>query len=34
TNVVAVLVMAVTFFPILAAYWLTREGEHVAGGSR
>lgn len=34
TNVVAVLVMAVTFFPILAAYWLTRDGEHVAGGSR
>ncbi|PKR88900.1 spermidine/putrescine ABC transporter permease [Pleomorphomonas diazotrophica] len=34
TNVVAVLVMVVTFFPILAAYWLTREGEHVAGGSR
>lgn len=34
TNVVAVLVMAVTLFPILAAYWLTREGEHVAGGSR
>ncbi|MBS1165904.1 MAG: putative transrane component of transporter [Proteobacteria bacterium] len=34
TNVVAVLVMAVTFFPILAAYWLTREGEHVAGGAR
>lgn len=34
TNVVAVLVMAVTFFPVLAAYWLTREGEHVAGNSR
>lgn len=34
TNVVAVLVMAVTFLPILAAYWLTRDGEHVAGGGR
>lgn len=34
TNVVAVIVMAVTFFPILAAYWLTRDGEHAAGGGR
>jgi putative spermidine/putrescine transport system permease protein len=34
TNVVAVIVMAVTFFPILAAYWFTRDGEHTAGGGR
>ncbi len=34
TNVVAVMVMAVTFLPILAAYWLTREGEHTGGGGR
>jgi putative spermidine/putrescine transport system permease protein len=32
TNVVAIFVVAVTFFPILAAYYLTREGEHTAGG--
>jgi putative spermidine/putrescine transport system permease protein len=31
TNVVAVFVIAVTFLPILAAYYLTREGESVAG---
>ncbi|MGH6923688.1 MAG: ABC transporter permease [Propylenella sp.] len=31
TNVVAVFVIAVTFLPILAAFYLTREGEHVAG---
>src|SRR5215216_1819798 len=31
TNVVAVFVIAVTFLPILAAYYLTRDGEHVAG---
>lgn len=31
TNVVAVAVIAVTALPILAAYYLTREGEHVAG---
>jgi putative spermidine/putrescine transport system permease protein len=31
TNVVAVFVIAVTFLPILAAYYLTREGEGVAG---
>jgi len=30
TNVVAVLVIAVTFLPILAAYYLTREGEQTA----
>lgn len=34
TNVVAIIVIAVTFFPILAAYYLTREGEHVAGGGK
>ncbi|MCL5777829.1 ABC transporter permease [Limibaculum sp. FT325] len=31
TNVVAVAVVLVTFLPILAAYYLTRDGEHVAG---
>jgi putative spermidine/putrescine transport system permease protein len=31
TNVVAVFVIAVTFLPILAAYYLTREGVGVAG---
>ena len=31
TNVVAVFVIAVTFLPILAAYYLAREGENVAG---
>ena len=31
TNVVAVFVIAVTFLPILAAYYLTREGDGVAG---
>jgi putative spermidine/putrescine transport system permease protein len=31
TNVVAVFVIAVTFLPILAAYYLTRGGEGVAG---
>jgi putative spermidine/putrescine transport system permease protein len=31
TNVVAVFVIAVTFLPILAAYYLTRETESVAG---
>ena len=34
TNVVAIFVIAVTFLPILAAYYLTREGEHVAGGGK
>jgi putative spermidine/putrescine transport system permease protein len=34
TNVVAVLVIAVTLFPILAAYYLTREGEHTGGSSK
>jgi putative spermidine/putrescine transport system permease protein len=34
TNVVAVFVIAVTFIPILAAYYLTREGSEVAGSGR
>jgi putative spermidine/putrescine transport system permease protein len=34
TNVVAILVIAVTFLPILAAYYLTREGEHSTGGGK
>ena len=32
TNVVAIIVIAVTFVPILCAYYLTREGEHSGGG--
>ena len=34
TNVVAVAVIFVTALPILAAYYLTREGEHVAGAGK
>jgi putative spermidine/putrescine transport system permease protein len=34
TNVVAVFVIALTFVPILAAYWLTRGTEGVAGGGK
>ena len=34
TNVVAVAVIAVTALPILAAYYLSREGEHVAGAGK
>jgi putative spermidine/putrescine transport system permease protein len=34
TNVVAVFVIAVTFLPILAAYYLTREGEHTGGAGK
>jgi putative spermidine/putrescine transport system permease protein len=34
TNVVAVFVIAVTLLPILAAYYLTREGEHIGGSSK
>jgi putative spermidine/putrescine transport system permease protein len=34
TNVVAIFVIAVTFLPILAAYYLTRDGEHIAGGGK
>lgn len=31
TNVVAMVVVLVTFLPILGAYYLTRNGDHVAG---
>jgi putative spermidine/putrescine transport system permease protein len=34
TNVVAVIIIAVTFVPIMAAYFLTREGEHAAGSGK
>ena len=34
TNVVAVIVIALTFLPILAAYYWTREGEAVAGAGK
>ena len=34
TNVVAVFVFLITLFPILAAYYLTREGEHTGGSSK
>ena len=34
TNVVAVFVVAVTFVPIIAAYYLTREGEHTGGAGK
>ena len=34
TNVVAIFVVAVTFIPILIAYYLTREGEHTAGAGK
>ena len=34
TNVVAVFVVVVTLLPILAAYYLTREGEHTGGSSK
>jgi putative spermidine/putrescine transport system permease protein len=34
TNVVAILVIAVTFIPILAAYYLTRDGEHTGGSGK
>lgn len=34
TNVVAVIVILVTAIPILAAYYLTREGENVAGSGK
>jgi putative spermidine/putrescine transport system permease protein len=34
TNVVAILVIAVTFLPIIFAYYLTRDGEHIAGGDK
>jgi putative spermidine/putrescine transport system permease protein len=34
TNVVAIIVIAVTFVPILAAYYLTRDGEHAGGAGK
>lgn len=34
TNVVAVIVIAVTFLPILGAYYLTRESEHTGGSGK
>ena len=34
TNVVAIFVMLVTFIPILAAYYLTQEGEETAGSGK
>ena len=34
TNVVAMVVVLVTFLPILAAFYLTRGGEDAAGASR
>ncbi|HXG78226.1 MAG TPA: ABC transporter permease [Methyloceanibacter sp.] len=34
TNVVAVFVIIVTLLPILIAYYLTREGEHIGGASK
>jgi putative spermidine/putrescine transport system permease protein len=34
TNVAAVLVMAVTMIPVLAAYYLTKDGEHIAGSGK
>jgi putative spermidine/putrescine transport system permease protein len=34
TNVVAVFVVMVTLVPILVAYYLTREGEHIGGSSK
>jgi putative spermidine/putrescine transport system permease protein len=34
TNVVAMVVVLVTFIPILAAYYLTRDGDQVAGSGK
>jgi putative spermidine/putrescine transport system permease protein len=34
TNVAAIMVMAITFLPILGAYYLTRETEDVAGSGK
>ena len=34
TNVAAVIVMVVTVIPVLAAYFLTRDGEHTAGAGK
>jgi putative spermidine/putrescine transport system permease protein len=34
TNVVAVFIILVTFLPILAAFYLTRDGDHTAGAGK
>jgi putative spermidine/putrescine transport system permease protein len=34
TNVVAMIVVLVTLLPILAAYYFTRDGDHVAGSGK
>jgi putative spermidine/putrescine transport system permease protein len=34
TNVVAMVVVLVTLLPILAAYYLTRDGDQIAGGGK
>ena len=34
TNVVAMVVVIVTFLPILAAYYLTRDGDQIAGSGK
>ncbi len=34
TNVVAMIVVIVTFLPILAAYYLTRDGDQIAGSGK
>ncbi|MFF7706907.1 ABC transporter permease subunit [Pseudomonas sp. NPDC007930] len=34
TNVVALLVMLMTMLPILGAWYLTRDGDHLAGGGK
>lgn len=34
TNVVAMVVVLATFLPILAAYYLTRDGDQIAGSSK
>ena len=34
TNVVAMAVVIVTILPILAAYYLTKDGEHTAGSEK
>jgi putative spermidine/putrescine transport system permease protein len=34
TNVVAMLVVVVTFLPILGAYYLTRDGSETAGAGK
>ena len=34
TNVVAMLVVLVTFLPILGAYYLTRDGAETAGSGK